>query len=170
VLLEEGLIVYSAFFKREVFVDRYLFVLPCDNAMASWFTNHLGSRAISYCRLCTAQVETCCTLGIPKNHLANLQTLFSPATTDEDLKQKGLKLQNYILWDGVDPIQDTPIDTLHTIYLGIVKHFLTDIIPSYSAEQKAAMNAFYYSQSSIKGRNHLNAGNIAKYHKSFQAG
>ena len=50
--LEQGIIVYDSFFKCEVLVIAPVICILCDNARASEIVNHLGARAIRYCRKC----------------------------------------------------------------------------------------------------------------------
>jgi hypothetical protein len=48
--MQNGEIYYSAYHERQVFVEVLPYVLPADNYMASWYCNHMGSRATKFCR------------------------------------------------------------------------------------------------------------------------
>jgi hypothetical protein len=148
---EQGFVYYSAALDRNVFVDGFLYVLPCDNAMASWFCNHLGATALDYCRKCDARIGTATSIGLTKTHDDILRMMYDPATTGSDLRERGIKAQNLIIWPAVDPLLDTPVDTLHTLYLGLVKHFLADLMSKLTQTQKLKLNSFFFSETALKG-------------------
>ena len=50
--LEEGIIVYDSFIKKNVYLVAPIICALCDNARASELTNHMGSRTFRYCRIC----------------------------------------------------------------------------------------------------------------------
>ena len=50
--LEQGYIVYDAHLKTEVLLFAPIISVLCDNARASELTNHLGSKARKFCRMC----------------------------------------------------------------------------------------------------------------------
>ena len=52
VLEQEGLITYDAHLKQEVLIVAPVICLLADNPRASELTNHLGSSARKYCRIC----------------------------------------------------------------------------------------------------------------------
>lgn len=50
--LEEGIIVYDCVWQWVVVVLSPVMAILCDNARASELLNHLGARAIKFCRKC----------------------------------------------------------------------------------------------------------------------
>ena len=50
--LESGIAMYDVFLQKEVLVIAPVLCLLCDNPRASEVTNHMGSAANRYCRLC----------------------------------------------------------------------------------------------------------------------
>ena len=50
--LEEGIVMYDALTKKDVFVQCPILCVVCDNPRASEITHHLGSSAIHFCRTC----------------------------------------------------------------------------------------------------------------------
>lgn len=52
-LLEErGIVAYDAFLKKDVRVIAPVIAFICDNPRASEITNHMGSNALKFCRMC----------------------------------------------------------------------------------------------------------------------
>ena len=55
----EGTLVFDAYFQEVVLVIAPLIVIVCDNPRASDLVNHLGSKALKYCRICMASYYHC---------------------------------------------------------------------------------------------------------------
>lgn len=51
-LLENGIITYDAFFEDKCLCVGSVIRTLCDNARDSELTNHLGSKAKKFCRIC----------------------------------------------------------------------------------------------------------------------
>lgn len=51
-LLEEGMVMYDAITRQEVLVISHVLCFICDNVRASEITNHMGSSANKFCRIC----------------------------------------------------------------------------------------------------------------------
>lgn len=54
--LEQGVIVYDAVSQCDILVIAPVMCILCDNARASELSNHLGAKAIKYCRICMASI------------------------------------------------------------------------------------------------------------------
>ena len=50
--LEEGIVVFDYVSQRDVLVLSPVMCILCDNARGSELLNHLGARAIKFCRKC----------------------------------------------------------------------------------------------------------------------
>lgn len=68
-----------------------------------------------------------------------------------ELQEKGIKCNHHVIWPLINPMLDTPIDLLHTLYLGLVKHLIIDCIGSLNSAQKPILNQFINSFTTIKG-------------------
>lgn len=55
----EGALVFDAYFQEVVLVIAPLIIIVCDNPRASDLVNHLGSKALKYCRICMASYYHC---------------------------------------------------------------------------------------------------------------
>jgi hypothetical protein len=55
--LEDGIVMYDALTKKEMFVQCPILCVACDNPRASEFTHHLGCSARHFCRTCDVGFE-----------------------------------------------------------------------------------------------------------------
>ena len=54
--LEQGIILYDSYLKRNVFVKAPVICILSDNARSSDLTNHLGATAKKFCRKCMVRL------------------------------------------------------------------------------------------------------------------
>ena len=58
--LEEGVVMYDSLSQCDVIVIAPVLAILCDNARASELVNHLGAKAIKYCRKCMVSYNIHC--------------------------------------------------------------------------------------------------------------
>jgi hypothetical protein len=67
------------------------------------------------------------------------------------IPETGAKACNNVKIANLNPLIDTPVDVLHTIYLGCVKHFLVDFIGEVTEIQRNKATHFINTRTTIKG-------------------
>lgn len=149
--LRNGFFFFSAFHQRTVFVDVFPYMLPADNYMASWYCNHMGAMANKFCRFCNADDAT----RHRKNATRNYYQIHNRMHVKKGDKETttGCKPTNPHLIEYLNPIKDTPIDILHTLYLGTAKHYMKDFISSLTEQAKRSFSNFINENTTLKGKN-----------------
>ena len=88
-LEEQGIEVFDSFLQQMVLVVAPLMCIVCDNPRASELLNHLGSKAVKYCRFCMVRLRIALYIHV---YTSNAIRLTEPQTLTISMK------------DGPDPL------------------------------------------------------------------
>ncbi|CAC5359290.1 unnamed protein product [Mytilus coruscus] len=124
---QSGIEAFDASLNQKVILTTDISLIVTDYHMMSLACNHLGPSANKYCPKCNAD-------GTDPFKKLDLRTPETTKRTLERLKlvrdqvslqrQTGVKLYENCLWQFMDPHRDTPVGTLHFLYLGLAKHLI----------------------------------------------
>ncbi|XP_076117009.1 uncharacterized protein LOC143084835 [Mytilus galloprovincialis] len=136
---QSGIEAFDASLNQKVILTTDISLIVTDYQMMSLACNHLGPSANKYCPKCNAD-------GTDPFKKWDLRTPETTKRTLERLKlvrdkvslqrQTGVKLYENCLWQFMDPHRDTPVGTLHFLYLGLAKHLIKYCLDTLNENQK----------------------------------
>ncbi len=131
---------------------------PADNKQADAFCNHRGANAVMFCRMCYTTKDALAEKGIPRSWNTTWESLYNnneqqAKRLEVIWKSHGINQYHQVQVPKFDPVKDTPIDILHTVYLGCCKQFLNDVMENntYSNKELRAKMIEFYRGTDLKG-------------------
>mgnify|MGYP001549211024 CR=1 FL=1 len=178
--LEDGFVGFDASKNENVFVVCPVKCFCGDNPCQSQLSFHLGSTSTFFCRRCYATKDSAEDVadrrvkGDTLRIVCELRNLaLDENASNQDIqnlrRQHGIKETCPVFFElkSIDMHKHTPVESLHTFLLGMVKYLTRDTFEHYIyGAQKKNIYAFIETfDFSSFGRRLL--GNFVKHHKSF---
>ena len=156
-------------FKIKVFVQSF----SCDNPRTMGILNLSMGQANIFCRSCitprSAPYELK-RLRLWKDHNEVIENIKIGEILESDaMAEQGIKYIHDLdlsKFEFFKPFHDFPFDILHSVYLGLIKHALTETFKSFDAEKKEKFIT-YYKQLNTSGIEYLPKQNIIAYVQSM---
>lgn len=151
-------------FKIKVFIQLF----SCDNPRTMNILNLSTGKPNIYCRSCLisrkypSQLKEMRNINqhtITINGIKNKSIKETKAMTDFGIKY--VHDLNLLQFQYLEPFSDFPFDILHSVYLGLVKHALTDTFGEFDSTKKENFLK-YYNQLNMSGITYLPKGNIIR--------